>query len=598
MPPKRNLDGEDLPKAKVNKQSVRKAMRLLRFMKPHKWKYIWGLLFLLLTSATALIFPKLMGSLVDAAKTHDLGKANSIGLILIGILTAQSVFSFFRIYLFVNFTENTLASLRQSFYKHLITLPMSFFSKHRVGELNSRMSTDIMQIQDTLTTTIAEFLRQFILIVGGIIFLSFISPKLTLMMLCTLPVMMLLAVFFGRFIRKNSKAVQDRIAESNVIIEETLQGIANVKAFANELFEIGRYKKSTAEIVRVAIKGGVFRGLFASFIIFCLFGSLVVVVWYGVSLSIKNELSIGQLISFVLYSVFVGASFGGVAEQYAQIQKALGATERLMDIMDEAVEPVHLEHSISDSPRLSGNLVFDKVAFRYPSRTEVEVLKQVSFSAKQGEKIAIVGPSGAGKSTIAQLILRFYDPENGRITIDGKETSAYELTELRNNMAIVPQDVLLFGGSIYENILYGNPNASEADVKAAAEKAYAHSFISAFPEGYQTIVGERGIKLSGGQRQRIAIARAVLKNPSILILDEATSSLDSESERLVQQALEELMQGRTSIIIAHRLSTIRNADKIVVIDKGHVAESGSHRELMELDKGLYRNLSNLQLSEA
>jgi ABC-type multidrug transport system fused ATPase/permease subunit len=594
MPPKQNLNNEDLPKAKINKDTIGKAKRLLRFMRPHKWTYIWGLFFLLLTSGTALAFPKLMGMLVDAAQKHDLISANKLGIGLMLILVAQAIFSFFRIYLFVKFTEYTLASLRQAFYQHLITLPMSFFSKHRVGELNSRMSNDIVQIQDTLTTTIAEFLRQFIIIIGGIIFLASISPKLTFLMLGTLPVVMIVAVFFGRFIRKNSKMVQDRIAESNTIVEETLQGIANVKAFANEMFEVIRYKKSTQEKINAAIKGGLYRGLFASFIVFCLFGSLVGVVWYGVVLSIHNELMVGELISFVLYSVFVGASFGGIAEQYAQIQKALGATERLMDIMDDAIEPLDLSYDVNNEKKLSGNLTFNDVQFRYPSRIEIQVLKGVSFEAKQGQKIAIVGPSGAGKSTIASLLLRFYDPEAGAILIDGKDAKEYGLSELRNQMAIVPQDVLLFGGSIRENILYGKPNATAEEVIEAAKKANAHNFIETFPEGYETIVGERGIKLSGGQRQRIAIARAVLKNPSILILDEATSSLDSESEKLVQEALEELMKGRTSFIIAHRLSTIRNADKIVVIDKGIVSEIGTHQELSVVENGIYRNLSNLQ----
>lgn len=587
-------DAEELPKAKINKHSLQKAFQLFKYVGAHKWKFILGLVFLLLTSATALVFPKFMGELVDSAKDADYSKANRVGLLLGGILILQSIFSFFRIYLFVNVTENVLANLRQAVYMHLIMLPMAFFAQKRVGELNSRISSDLVLIQDTLTTTIAEFMRQFIIIIGGIVFLSFISPKLTLLMLAIVPVIAVAAVFFGRFIRKISRQVQDKVAASNTIVEETLQGITNVKAFANEYFEIKRYNKSTLEIVKSAIKGGQFRGLFASFIIFCLFGAIVAVVWYGVRLSISGEVTIGELISFVLYSVFVGASIGGIAELYAQIQRALGGTERVMEILDEVAEPIDILTSSIISSKVEGKVLFENVAFTYPSRKEIQVLKNISFEAKKGETIAIVGPSGSGKSTLAALILRFYEPEGGKILIDGRESKDYSLTELRNQMAIVPQDVLLFGGTIKENIAYGKPDASFEEIQEAARKANAHDFIESFPEKYETVVGERGIRLSGGQRQRIAIARAVLKNPAILILDEATSSLDSESERLVQEALDKLMVGRTSFVIAHRLSTIRNADKIVVIENGAVKEMGTHDQLIENPTGLYHSLSKIQ----
>jgi ABC-type multidrug transport system fused ATPase/permease subunit len=473
---------------------------------------------------------------------------------------------------------------------------MTFFSQKRVGELNSRIGADISQIQDTLTSTIAEFLRQFILIIGGTIFLATISVKLTLMMLSVVPLVAVAAVIFGRFIRKYSKSVQDKVAESQVIVEETLQGITNVKAFANEWYEIARYNGKIAEIVQIAIKGGKYRGYFASFIIFSLFGAIVAVVWYGVQLSISGEIKgVGELISFVLYSTFIGASFGGIAELYAQIQKAVGATERVFELLEETPEDLTGKVSIN-IPKLVGNVRFTNVQFSYPTRKEIEVLKNVSFEAKSGQKIAIVGPSGAGKSTISSLLLRFYDISSGSILVDGKDIKTYDLETLRGNMSIVPQDVILFGGSIKENIAYGKPNASMEEIEIAAQQANALDFINGFPEKMETLVGERGIKLSGGQRQRIAIARALLKNPSILILDEATSSLDSESERLVQDALETLMQGRTSIIIAHRLATIRNADTILVLDKGIIYEQGTHKELLEIDNGIYKNLSNLQFS--
>jgi ABC-type multidrug transport system fused ATPase/permease subunit len=380
-------------------------------------------------------------------------------------------------------------------------------------------------------------------------------------------------------------------------VDETLQGIANVKAFANELFEIGRYRKSVNEIRSIAIKGGMLRGAFFSFIIFCLFGAIVLLIWFAVKLENQGELSHGSLIQFMLYTVFVGASIGGIAEQYAQIQKALGATERIMDILTEVPEEVF---PVQDAPvqRLQGKVDFSHVAFSYPSRRELPVLKDVSFSAQSGQTIAFVGPSGAGKSTMVSLLLRFYDPDSGNILFDEKAAADYPLFALRNNMALVPQDVLLFGGTIRENIAYGKPEAEMEEIIEAAKKANAHSFIESFPDKYETLVGERGIKLSGGQRQRIAIARAVLKDPAILLLDEATSSLDAESERLVQEALDKLMVGRTTFVIAHRLATVRNADKIMVIDKGRVVEEGTHSELIAIENGLYKQLSSLQFRES
>ncbi|TWI00469.1 ABC-type multidrug transport system fused ATPase/permease subunit [Flavobacterium tiangeerense] len=588
----------DLPKSKITASSLQKATVIFRFAGKHQWKFYVGLLFLVFTGGTALAFPKLMGMLIDCVKNKDNDQANLIAGGLLVILFLQSIFSFFRLSLFVNFTENTLANLRLALYSNLVKLPMSFFSQKRVGELNSRISSDITQIQDTLTSTIAEFLRQFILIVGGVLLLANESIKLTLLMLSVVPLVAIAAVVFGRFIRKYSKNVQDKVAESQVIVEETMQGISIVKAFANEWYEIARYNFKIKEVVSIAIKGGKYRGYFASFIIFCLFGAIVAVVWYGVQLSISGEMSVGQLISFVLYSTFVGASFGGIAELYAQIQKAIGATERVFELLDETPEKINSNKEKVAIQKIKGTVEFRNVAFSYQSRKEIKVLKNVNFSANFGQKIAIVGPSGTGKSTIASLLLRFYNIDNGEILIDGKNIYDYDLENLRGNMSIVPQDVILFGGTIKENIAYGKPNATDQEILVAAKQANAYQFIESFPEKFETVVGERGIKLSGGQRQRIAIARALLKNPSILILDEATSALDSESEKLVQEALEILMEGRTSIIIAHRLSTIRSADQILVLDNGIIAEQGTHQDLIVLENGIYKNLSNLQFSNS
>ncbi|MCF8462160.1 MAG: ATP-binding cassette domain-containing protein [Flavobacteriales bacterium] len=588
------LDTEDLPKVKVSGDSIKKISRLFSYFKPHRFKYYLGLFFLFLTGITALIFPKLIGDMVDTAEEAMLADIDRIAVFLLIVFILQAVFSFFRIYLFVNVTEHVLADLRKDTYNKLIRLPMSYFSQNRVGDMNSRIATDINMLSDTFTTVVAEFLRQSMLIVGGIAFLAYTSVELTLVMLGVVPLVAVFAVVFGRIIRRISKETQDRIAESNTIVEETLSGITNVKSFANEMYESIRYAKSTESIIEKALQGAKARGFFASFIILALFGSIVGVIWYGARLVNQDEMSFGNLIQFVLYSVFVGASIGGIAEMYAQIQKAIGAAERILEIMDEDPEPYEAANPAKISA-ISGSLKFDNVQFRYPSRPDISVLNGVSFDAKQGETIALVGPSGSGKSTIASLVLRFYDPDSGSITIDGINSKDMGLEFLRNQMAIVPQDVILFGGTIRENIEYGKPGASLQEIEEAAKKANAHIFVDGFPEKYDTIVGERGIQLSGGQRQRIAIARAVLKDPRILILDEATSSLDSESERLVQEALDKLMVGRTSLVIAHRLSTIRKADRILVLDKGTITENGRHEDLLAKEGGLYKGLLELQM---
>ncbi|WP_343307499.1 ABC transporter transmembrane domain-containing protein [Chitinophaga niabensis] len=584
-------------RAKITFSGIRNALRLYQYAKPYRWQFGLGLMMLLLSTGASLAFPKLLGDLIDTSHKGPLMQhIEQIGLILIAVLILQSTFSYFRIRIFVSVTEKTLAALRQATYSHLIKLPMKFFAERRVGELNSRISSDISQLQDMFTTTLAEFLRQVLMIIGGIILLALTSGKLTLFMLAILPVICVLAVFFGKFIRRFSKQVQAQVAESNTIVEETLQGIFNVKAFANEYFEIGRYRTKTNEAARTGIKAGVYQGAFVSFIILGLFGAMVAVIWKGAVMMSAGELEVGELFSFILYSGFIGGSISGLAEIYTRIQKAIGASENLLEIHDEPTEDIHLLTAEQKFPGISGDIRFESVSFSYPSRKDIPVLQDVSFHAQPGWQVALVGPSGAGKSTVVSLLLRFYDPANGAILFDGKLASSYDLSVLRNQMAVVPQDVFLFGGTILENIAYGDPHATEEKIMEAAKKANAWEFIQKFPEGLQTIVGERGVQLSGGQRQRIAIARAVLKDPRILILDEATSALDSESERLVQDALDKLMQGRTSIVIAHRLSTVRRADMILVMDKGIIVEEGTHVELMEKEEGLYKGLSELQFT--
>jgi len=580
-------------KRKLTKTSLKNLFKLYRYVKPFKWEFGLGMLLLFASSLPSVAFPYLMGKLFGAGENKLFEEITFYALVLVVMLFSQAIFSYFRVVLFVNVTEKTLASLRQATYNHLIKLPVKFFEKRRVGELNSRISSDVTLLQETLTTTLAEFIRQIIIIVGGIAFLAYTSVKLTLFMLAILPGMMLLVVFFGRYIRKFSKQIQSEVADSNTIVEETLQGIQSVKTYTNEFFEMFRYKKRTNEIAKVAMKAGRYRGAFSAFVILGLFGAIVAVVWRGAILLAQGDFNSGDLFSFVLYSGFIGGTIGGLANVIARIQKFVGATEDLFEIFDEKEEPITSSKKWPQK-ELSGQISFDNLSFAYPSRPNEDVLNSISIDISKNQMIALVGPSGAGKSTFASLLLQLHKPEDGKILFDGENSLNFPISWLRSQIALVPQDIFLFGGSIRENIAYGKPDASEDEIIEAAEKANAMEFIERFPERLETIVGERGTQLSGGQRQRIAIARAVLKNPKILILDEATSSLDSESERLVQDALEKLMKGRTSIVIAHRLSTVRKADQILVLDKGYLVEKGTHDELLELEDGIYKNLSELQ----
>jgi ATP-binding cassette subfamily B protein len=581
-------------KRPITKNTLKKLVGIFRFLAPYKLTFIIGLICLMLSSIMLMAFPFFAGKLLDVASGKEVpyfNSINTIALVLLAILVVQSIFSFTRVYTFAIVSEKSLADVRNTIYKKIIWLPITFFDNRRVGELTSRITSDVAILQDTFTTTFAELIRQVLTLTIGIGVIFYFAPKLTVFMLLTFPAIILLALFFGKAIRSFSRQVQDKLAEANVIVEESLQAITVVKAFTNEWFEIERYKKALNSVVDVALRSARYRGLFISFVIFALFGGIVAVVWYGATLVQSGEITIGDLLSFVLYTTFIGGSIAGLGDIYAQIQRSIGASERILEIIEQTDE----QEPVAASLKLRGDIDFKNVNFAYPSRPDYQVLQGLDFSIKAGEKVALVGQSGSGKSTIINLLMRFYPLQQGSINVDGLAHVSYNLTSYRSNVGIVPQEVILFGGTIQENIAYGKPGASEAQIIEAARKANAYEFIVRFPDGLNTMVGERGVKLSGGQRQRIAIARAILRDPSILILDEATSSLDAESEVLVQEALEKLMEGRTTLIIAHRLSTIRKVDRIFVIRDGQLAETGSHTELSQQQNGIYSNLLKLQL---
>ncbi|AIZ63410.1 multidrug ABC transporter ATPase [Hymenobacter sp. DG25B] len=592
----------DVPKKKLTKENLRKALRIFRYVLPYRTKFIVGMVLLALSSATVMCFPWVIGKLTDTANGKPFilpnGSAISINQIALGlfvIIVFQGLFSFGRIWFFTQVSEFTVRDIRQALYAKFVSLPIPYFEKNRVGAITSRITSDVSQIQDSFSLTLAELFRQIMTLVVGIVFIMMVSVKLSMFMLLTFPPIVLLAMVFGRKIRVLAKATQDELAKTNVIVEETLQGINTVKAFTNEQFETRRYSASLTNTVRAALKSNLYRGGFVSFVIIGLFGGIILVLWRAASLVAAGQMTIGDLTSFALYTIFIGASVGGLGELYGKVQSTLGASERILEILDEPSEPTHRARVAGTAPlQVRGDIDYRHVAFSYPTRPDLAVLKDITFDIQAGEKIALVGPSGAGKSTIVQLLMQFYELSGGKILIDGHDIRQFDLTELRSHIGIVPQETLLFGGSIRENIAYGKTDATDEEIITAARKANAWQFISTFPEGLDTLVGERGVKLSGGQRQRVAIARAILKNPAILILDEATSALDSESEKLVQSAMDELMQNRTSIIIAHRLSTIRKVDKILVIDGGRIVEQGTHEELAHNENGLYANLLKLQ----
>lgn len=586
----------DTQRPKVSKAAWQKARGLLQYLMPYKWSFFGGLFFLIGGSGVFMIFPAAAGELIDIATGESKWgyTLTDMGLMLMVILMIQALASYFRVLLFANVSEKGMADIRKDLYQQLLTQPTVFFDQNRVGELTSRSTADVQQLQDVLSITLAELIRQIIILVVGFAYLVWMAPQLLLVMVGTFPVVLVIALVFGRYIRKLSKQRQDQLAETSTILEETLQAISVVKAFTNEWWERHRYGKAVDHVVQTSLRFARIRGLFIVFIITALFGAMFFVLWWGASLVEAGTMQSGELVTFITLTAIIGGAVASLGDFYTQVLRAVGASERIMELLERPAE-VTIDETL---PPLAvhGNIAFHQVHFAYPSRSELPILKDINLKIMAGQKVALVGPSGGGKSTLVKLLLHLYAIEKGQITLDEKPLSTYNLLQLRQNIAIVPQDVLLFGGSIRENIAYGKQNATEAELIAAAQQANAWEFIERFPDGLDTVVGDRGVQLSGGQRQRIAIARAILKDPAILLLDEATSALDAESERVVQEALERLMEGRTSIIIAHRLATVRDVDCIYVLEDGQIVEQGSHDQLVAKKEGVYQQLAKLQFS--
>ena len=590
---------------KFNWKNWGAVSKMGHYLRPHAWGYALGVLIISLSGVLTLLVTRLWGQLggVGASTGEEAGvespmamlnidmhSLTEVGWLILLVLAVQATLSFGRVLLFAKMTEDMMLAMRNDAFEAIVSMPMKFFDTRRVGDLNSRVSADITAIQDVFTTTLAELLRQIIIIVGGILALLYFSVTLTLLMLATLPVMIIAAILFGRFIRKLSKRTQDQVAESNTIVQETLTGIISVKSFANEAWEVVRYLNSIKDIRSLAMRGAVWRGAFASFIILFIFGAITLVIFKGAELMMEGGLASEHFFTFLLMTGLVAGSIGGIAAQFSALQRGLGAIESLMELMEESREEVVTrDDQAYPALQLRGDVSFEDVHFHYANRADVNVLSGVNLRIEPGKHVALVGPSGAGKSTIASLLQRFHDPTAGVIKVDGQPLDQYDLTGFRKRIAFVPQEVILFGGDIRSNIAYGKTDASDAAIRSAAEQANALGFIESFPDGFATVVGERGVQLSGGQRQRIAIARAILRDPDILILDEATSALDASSEKEVQLALDALMKDRSSLIIAHRLSTIKNADQIAVLSEGTILEIGTHDTLIA-GGGAYKKL--------
>lgn len=554
-------------KKRMKKEDLLYSLRILSYLRPYRFLFFVGIVFLFVSSSVTLAFPWFIGKIVDAAQEVGQNSIRYYTFGLVGFLIAQALFSYFRVYVFAWVSEHFLKDLKNNVFDHILSLPLSFFDKNRVGEISSRLSADIALLKDTFTTTLAEFSRQIIVIIGSLVILLSTLPTLTFFMLSTLPPVVIVAIIVGRRVRGLSQLRQKKVADSNTIVEETLVGIINVKSFTNEPYETDRYNKTQNEIISASLRSARIQGLLIAIIILGLFGAIVAVVWKGALMIQSGELLSGELTSFMLYSVFLGGSIAGIASFYTKLQSAVGAVQSIFSILDEKRESSSLNSSEIKSALESEDEIdieFKNISFSYPTRDNVKVFENVSFSIPFGQKIAIVGKSGIGKSTLTQLLLGFYTPQEGEIFLNGHPTSSVHLRDLRKLIGFVPQDTILFGDTIRKNIAYGNTNATEEEIIEVARQAHAIEFIEGLPKGLDTTVGERGTQLSGGQKQRIAIARALLKKPRILVMDEGTSALDNTSEKVITDFISTI-KGMTIITIAHRDTTIQKSETVLEI---------------------------------
>ncbi len=592
----RPVTEEQSPSRRVpSRTELRQLRRLLTFVRPYRTYFAIAMVGVVVSSGLGLVFPRIMGTLVDSALQPALAdgtsKLDTIALLLLGIFFAQGAFSYLRIYFLSAMGEGVVADLRSHVYEHIMTLPVKFFDTRKTGEITSRLTSDVAVVQSTVSSSLASAISQAITLIGGLALMFVASVTLSAVVLSFLPVTIVAAAVFGRRLRRISTEYQDKVADANASAEEAIAANRVVKWFTAEESEIRRYVGKVQESYRVALRRARLRALFSPFVQFVGFGTIALVMWVGGRQVLSDTLTAGELVTFLLYTLTVAGAIGAFTGLYGQLQVALGASQRIFELLGEQSD-VEDPANPTVLTKVEGRISLEEVGFRYSDR-DVDVLESVSLEVAPGEVVALVGPSGAGKSTIVQLIPRFFDPTSGRILIDGVNLRDLRLRDLRSYMAAVPQETQLFSGTIMENLLLGRPDATPAEVQEAAVAANAHDFIEGFPSGYDTIVGERGVKLSGGQRQRVAIARALLNDPRILILDEATSSLDSESEATVQEALDRLMEGRTTLVIAHRLSTVRDAHRLAVIDDGRIVQEGTHTELIA-EGGLYADLYHLQ----
>ena len=579
----------DAPEASIN--TPVNWRRLFGYLRPYRGRMALAIGALTVASLLGLSFPLVIMQLLDSVlNQQDQRQLNLFAVALVGIFFLQATFTFFQSYNLNYVGERIILDLRTVLYRHLQTLSLDFYANRRIGEILSRLSSDVTQVRSLLTNNITTLLSSLLSLIGSVVIVFLLNSRLVGFVLVLALVIVGIAVGFGRYFQKFSTAVQDALADATVAAEEGLQGVRVVKSFAREEYEVGRYNAAMEQTLAAALRLALFRSAFGGLMAFLGFSAIAAILWYSGREVIEGRLEFATISGFLIYAIAIATSLGQLSGLYGQFRQALGSVQRVFEILHTHPTVADLPGA-KELPTIEGAITFDAISFGYESN--LAVIKQISLAIQPGEIVALVGPSGAGKSTLFNLIPRFYDPTAGRVLIDGFDVRTVTQQSLRAQIGLVPQETILFGGTIRENIAYGRLDASEAEIIAAAQAANAHDFILETPRGYETVVGERGVKLSGGQRQRLAIARAILKDPRILLLDEATSSLDSESEELVQEALNRLMQGRTSVIIAHRLSTVKIAHRIIVLDHGEIVEQGAHDELMARN-GLYAHLYNLQ----